>query len=162
MKELLKSFGQNYLLNSVSTLRGIGPKSSKILSQASIDCVLDLLLLLPRKYKKRDRWFEVDKSLLPRVVTIEVSIKKHIYPKNRRSPVRILAETYGSPLRIILFSFNKSQLNNYYPLGENVVISGDLTLDGSTLTMIHPDYSLNQIKSLKFLKLNLSILLYLV
>ena len=141
MKELLKRFGQNYLLNSVSTLRGIGPKSSKILSQASIECVLDLLLLLPRKYKKRDRWFEVDKSLLPRVVTIEVSIKKHIYPKNRRSPVRILAETYGSPLRIILFSFNKSQLNNYYPLGKNVVISGDLTLDGSTLTMIHPDYS---------------------
>ena len=35
----------------------------------------------------------------------------------------------------------KAQLNNYYPPGENIVISGDLTLDGSKLTMIHPDYS---------------------
>ena len=41
----------------------------------------------------------------------------------------------------MLFSFNAAQLNNYYPPGENIVISGDLTLDGSKLTMIHPDYS---------------------
>ncbi len=141
MKDLLKSVGQDYLLNSVSTLRGIGPKSSKILSQASIESVLDLLLLFPRKYKRRDRWFEVDKSLLPRAVIIEVSIKKHNYPKNRRSPLIILAETNGSPLEIILFSFNKVLLDNYYPIGKNVVISGELTLDRSKLTMIHPDYS---------------------
>ena len=83
----------------------------------------------------------MDKRLLPRTVTIEVLIKKHIYPKNRRSPLRISAETDGSPLIIILFSFNKAQLNTYYPLGKNVVISGDLTLDGSKLTMTHPDYS---------------------
>ncbi len=141
MKDLLKSVGQEYLLKNVSTIKGIGPKSSKTLSQASIESVLDLLLLLPRKYKRRDRWFKVDKRLLPRTVTIEVLIKKHIYPKNRRSPLRISAETYGNPLIIILFSFNKAQLKNYYPPGKNVVISGDLTLDGSTLTMIHPDYS---------------------
>ena len=141
MKDLLKSVGQEYLLDSVSTLKGIGPKSSKTLSQASIESVLDLLLLLPRKYKRRDRWFKVDKRLLPRTVTIEVLIKNHIYPKNRRSPLKISAETYGSPLIILLFSFNKAQLNNYYPPGENIVISGDLTLDGSELTMIHPDYS---------------------
>ena len=74
MKDLLKSVGQEYLLDSVSTLKGIGPKSSKTLSQASIESVLDLLLLLPRKYKRRDRWFKVDKRLLPRTVTIEVLI----------------------------------------------------------------------------------------
>ena len=141
MKDLLKSVGQEYLLDSVSTLKGIGPKSSKTLSQASIESVLDLLLLLPRKCKRRDRWFKVDKRLLPRTVTIEVLIKNHIYPKNRRSPLRISAETDCSPLIIILFSFNKAQLNTYYPLGKNVVISGDLTLDGSKLTMTHPDYS---------------------
>ena len=141
MKNLLKSVGQDHLLNKVSTLKGIGPKSSKLLSKASIDCVLDLLLLLPRKYKRRDRWSEVDKNLLPRTVTIEVSIKTYIYPKNRRSPLRILAETGGSPLIIILFSFNKNQLNNYYPIGKNVVISGELSFEGNKLTMIHPDYS---------------------
>ena len=32
-------------------------------------------------------------------------------------------------------------MNNYYPPGENIVISGELTFDGSKLTMIHPDYS---------------------
>ena len=113
MKDLLKSVGQEYLLDSVSTLKGIGPKSSKTLSQASIESVLDLLLLLPRKYKRRDRWFKVNKRLLPQTVTIEVLIKNHIYPKNRQSPLRISAETYGSPLIILLFSFNKAQLNNY-------------------------------------------------
>ncbi len=141
MKDLLKSVGQEHLLDSVSSLKGIGPKSSKTLSQLSIGSVLDLLLLLPRKYKRRDRWFKVDKKLLPRTVTIEVLIKNHIYPKNRRSPLRISAETYGSPLIILLFSFNRAQLNNYYPPGEYIVISGELTLDGSKLTMIHPDYS---------------------
>ena len=103
MKILLKSVGQDYLLESVSSLRGVGPKSSKRLSEASIKSILDLFLLFPRKYKQRDRWVKVDKSLLPRAVTIEVSIKRHIYPKNRRSPLRILAETYGCPLTIILF-----------------------------------------------------------
>jgi len=141
MKDLLKSVGQKYLLDSVSTLKGIGPKSSKTLSQASVESVLDLLFLLPRKYKRRDRWFKVDKRLLPRTVTIEVLIKNHIYPKNRQSPLRISAETYGSPLIILLFYFNKAQLNNYYPPGQNIVISGELTLNGSKLTMIHPEYS---------------------
>tara|TARA_B100000989_G_scaffold115981_1_gene85383 strand:+ start:329 stop:2353 length:2025 start_codon:yes stop_codon:yes gene_type:complete len=141
MKDLLKSVGHEYLLDSVSTLKGIGPKSSKTLSQASVESVLDLLFLLPRKYKRRDRWFKVDKRLLPRTVTIEVLIKNHIYPKNRQSPLRISAETYGSPLIILLFYFNKAQLNNYYPPGQNIVISGELTLNGSKLTMIHPEYS---------------------
>ena len=104
MKDLLKSVGQEYLLDSVSTLKGIGPKSSKTLSQASIESVLDLLLLLPRKYKRRERWFKVDKRLLPRTVTREVIIKKHIYPKNRRSPLRISAETDGS-YRLFLLIF---------------------------------------------------------
>ncbi len=149
MKDLLKSVGQNYLLNSVSSIKGIGPKSSKILSQASIECVLDLLLLLPRKYKRRDHWVEIDKNLLPRTVTIEVLIKTHIYPKNRRSPLKILAETDGTPLVIILFSFNKIQLNNYYPIGKNVVISGELSFDGKKLTMIHPDYSVKPDQMLK-------------
>ena len=75
MKFLLKSVGQEYLLKSVSTLKGIGPKSSERLSQASVKSVIDLLLILPRKYKYRDLWFKVEKSLLPRLVTLEVSIK---------------------------------------------------------------------------------------
>ena len=111
MKILIKSVGQDYLLESVSSLRGIGPKSSKRLSDASIKSILDLLLTLPRKYKHRDHWIKVDKRLLPRLVTLEVSIKKHIYPKNRRSPMKIEAEIDGWPLNIILFSFNNTFLN---------------------------------------------------
>ena len=141
MKILIKSVGQDYLLESVSSLRGIGPKSSKRLSDASIKSILDLLLTLPRKYKHRDHWIKVDKRLLPRLVTLEVSIKKHIYPKNRRSPMKIEAEIDGWPLNIILFSFNNTLLNSYYPIGQNMVISGELTSDGQSLTMIHPDYS---------------------
>ena len=45
MKDLLKSVGQENLLGSVSTLKGIGPKSSKTLSEASIESVLDLSLI---------------------------------------------------------------------------------------------------------------------
>ena len=106
MKILLKSVGQDYLLNSVSTLKGIGPKSSHRLSQASVKSVLDLLLILYRKYKYRDFWLKVEKSLLPRLVILEVSIKRHIYPKSRRLPVKIIAENDGTPINIILFSFN--------------------------------------------------------
>ncbi len=141
MKILIKSVGQDCLLESVSSLRGVGPKSSKRLSGASIKLVLDLLLTLPRKYKRRDRWIKVDKSLLPRLVTLEVSIKKHIYPKNRRLPMKIEAEIGDWPLNIILFSFNKALLGSYYPVGESMLISGELTSDGRSLTMIHPDYS---------------------
>ena len=141
MKSLLKSVGQDYLFESVSSLRGVGPQSSKRLSKASIKSILDLLLTLPRKYKYRDRWRKVDKSLLPRLVTLEVSIKKHIYPKTRRLPMKIEAEIGDWSLKIILFSFNKALLNSYYPVGQNMVISGELMSDGRGLTMIHPDYS---------------------
>ena len=153
MKILLESVGQDYLLKSVSTLKGIGPKSSKRLSQASIKSILDLLLILPRKYKYRDLWLKVEKSLLPRLVTLEVSIKRHIYPKSRRLPVRIVAENDGMSLIIILFSFNQALLDNYYPVGQNRVISGELTFDGSNLTMIHPDYSLKPDQSFRIPKI---------
>ena len=117
MKVLLKSVGQDCLLKSVSTLKGIGPKSSERLSQASIKSILDLLLILPRKYKCRERWFKVEKNLLPRLVTLEVSIKRHIYPKIRRLPVKVIAENDGTLINIILFSFYKALLDNYYPVG---------------------------------------------
>ena len=104
MKILLKSVGQDYLLKSVSTLKGIGPKSSERLSQASVKSILDLLLILPRKYRHRELWYKVEKNLLPRLVILEVSIKRHIYPKSRRSPVKIVAEKDGTPMNIILFS----------------------------------------------------------
>ena len=55
MKSLLKSIGQDYLLESVSSIKGVGPKTLKKLSEASIKSILDLLLVLPRKYKHRDR-----------------------------------------------------------------------------------------------------------
>ena len=153
MKILLKSVGHDYLLKSVSTLKGIGPKSSKRLSQASVKSVLDLLLILPRKYKYRDFWFKLEKSLLPRLVTLEVSIKRHIYPKSKRSPVKIEAENDGTLINIILFSFNTALLDNYYPIGQNIVISGELTFDGGNLTMIHPDYSLKPNQSFKIPKI---------
>ena len=153
MKILLKSVGQDYLLKSVSTLKGIGPKSSKRLSQASIKSILDLLLILPRKYKYRELWFKVEKSLLPRLVTLEVSIKRHMYPKSRRLPLKIVAENDGTPINIILFSFNKALLDNYYPVGQDIVISGELTFDGSNLTMIHPDYSLKPDQSFRIPKI---------
>jgi ATP-dependent DNA helicase RecG len=153
MKILLKSIGQDYLLDSVSTLRGIGPNYSKRLSHASIKSILDLLLVLPRKYKHRDRWFKVDKSLLPRLVTLEVSIKNYVYPKNRRLPIKIISEMAGTPIDIILFSFNKNLLDSYYPVGQNVVISGELTLNGPNLSMIHPDYSVKPDQSFKIPKI---------
>ena len=117
------------------------------------------LLLLPRKYKRRDRWFKVDKVTSSNCYNR--SFNKIIFTQKQAITLRISAETYGSPLIIFIF-FNKAQLNNYYPPGKNIVISGDLTLDGSKLTMIHPDYSVNQIKSLKSLKLSLSILMCMV
>ncbi len=153
MKILLKSVGQDYLLKSVSSLRGLGPKSSKRLSEASIKSILDLLLTMPRKYKHRNRWIKVDKSLLPRLVTLEVSIKKYIYPKNRRLPMKIEAKTGDWPLKIILFSFNKALLDIYYPVGQTMVISGELTSDGRSLTMIHPDYSFKPDQSFKIPKI---------
>ena len=153
MKILLKSVGQDYLLKSVSTLKGIGPKSSERLSQASVKSILDLLLILPRKYRHRELWYKVEKNLLPRLVILEVSIKRHIYPKIRRLPVKILAENDGTPITIVLFSFNKALLHNYYPVGQNIVISGELTFDGSNLTMIHPDYSLKPDQSFKIPKI---------
>ena len=128
MKILLKSVGQDYLLKSVSTLKGIGPKSFKRLSQASVKSVLDLLFIFPRRYKYRDLWLKVEKSLLPRLVTLEVSIKSHIYPTRRRFPAKIVAENNGNLINIILFSFNKAVLDNYYPVGQNIVIFGILKL----------------------------------
>ena len=55
--------------------------------------------------------------------------------------MKIEAEIDGWPLSIVLFSFNNNFLNSYYPIGQKMVISGELTSDGRSLTMIHPDYS---------------------
>lgn len=120
------------------TLPGIGPKREKVLENAGIATVGDLLLYLPYRYI--DRSTEVGIAHLPldrEVTAVGEIVSMQTIPGKRRRFVMTVEDQTGS---VACTWFGGIQyLKNAYRAGDIVALGGKLTRFGRTLQMVHPE-----------------------
>ena len=120
------------------TLPGIGLKREKVLENAGIATVGDLLLYLPYRYI--DRSTEVGIAQLPlerEVTAVGEIISMQIIPGKRRRFVMTVEDQTGS---VACTWFGGVQyLKNSYRAGDIIALGGKLTRFGRTLQMVHPE-----------------------
>ena len=72
---MLDKISKNSFFDSIENIKGIGPKTSKLFEKLCGDRIIDLLLTIPRNYKKRkyiqnisDEYFKQEIALIVNVI----------------------------------------------------------------------------------------------
>ena len=140
----------NPLFASVTGIKGIGDKLSKVLgkllrgSESLEPRVVDLLLHLPSGVvdrRQRPRIAELPKS---GVVTVEVVVGKHVPPprNNRRIPYRVFTSDGTGTLQLVFFHAHTEYLAKILPPAETRFISGTIDWYEGEPQITHPDHIL--------------------
>ena len=140
-------FQNNYILNSIQSIKGIGPKIYKVFEDKIGTRIIDLLLYTPYKSIDRFKNHTIKNARKGELLTVEVevvetNIKKSYYKK--RIPSKIITfgtnEDKNKRLDIVYFNLFSNNLNNTFKIGNKFLVSGKLEIYNGTCQITHPDY----------------------
>ena len=127
------------IYDSISTLKGVGPKVLEKFNKASIFNILDLLLYFPRDYEyiNSNIPFNEITGEEKEILTCRVNtIKRDIKTKNRKtlSTIEFVYEDH----KVIGKWFNQPYIKNNYKIGNTYSLLGNFKRVGETLEVINP------------------------
>ena len=144
------------LFESITNFKGIGPKTSKLFQKLCGERAIDLLLTIPKAYKKREHINELREIHIKKEIAIIGNIVKHHHQFNPKMPYRVLCECNKVEFELVFFRGYKKYLTKVLPIGETKVISGKLEKFSNKYQIIHPE-SISPIEDLQFLHGQLSV-----
>ncbi|QYX58412.1 ATP-dependent DNA helicase RecG [Roseovarius sp. SCSIO 43702] len=130
------------LFAALETLPGVGPKSEKAFEALGVTRPRDLLFTLPQSGVDRRRRETVQGAELPGVVTVEVTVGRHVPPQGRGRPYRVTVEDAKVAFQLVFFHARGDYLSRILPTGARRVVSGRVELFDGIAQMVHPDHVL--------------------
>ncbi|WP_251860335.1 ATP-dependent DNA helicase RecG [Clostridium sp. Marseille-Q2269] len=111
--------------SSISTLKGVGPKTKQQLEKCMIFNIMDLLLYFPRDYEYVDNYSK-DKLVSKKIIIkVQVeNIKRDVRTKTGKILTKIIFN--DGEKDIIGNWFNQPYIKNYFRVGEKYVLQGSL------------------------------------
>lgn len=128
---------------SIQYLKGVGPARAKLFENLGVRTVEDLLYLFPRRYEDRSKltpisqlkpgdWHTVAGEILAKGGRRTFYNKKHVFE----------AEVGDEKARAHCVWFNQPYLDNYFHVGEKVVLYGRVDMFKDRLQIISPEYEI--------------------
>ncbi|WGH78524.1 ATP-dependent DNA helicase RecG [Jannaschia ovalis] len=130
------------LFSGLETLPGIGPKSAKLFANLHVATPKDLVLTLPTGGVDRTPVASIRDAVLPGVVTVPVTVGRHIPPATRGRPYRIEVEDAKTSFQVVYFRGSADLHQRLLPTGQRRMISGKAELYDGVAQMPHPDHVL--------------------
>ena len=132
--------------SSVATLRGVGPWVAQRLQRLGVDCIGDLLYLLPIRYEDRTEIQPLGALRPGSKVLVEGKLElAEVVFRRRRSLLCRIADGTGS-LTLRFFYFNNSQ-QKQLTRGVRVRCFGDVRAGPTGPEMVHPEYKVLNLDS---------------
>ena len=130
------------LFADLKTLDGIGPKTAQALEPAGIVAPRDLLYTLPQSGIDRRLRDTVQGAELPDVLTVRVTVGRHLPPARKGRPYRIEVDDAQTRFQIVFFHGRGEYLSRLLPTGQARVVSGRVEFFDGVAQMVHPDHVL--------------------
>lgn len=130
------------LFAGLETLTGIGPKTAKALAGLSVERPKDLLFTLPHALIDRRRVPSVTGAMSGDVVTVEVTVLRHLIPNRRGLPHRVFVRDDETEFQLVFFRGASDWIEKQLPTGEQRLVSGKIEYYDSQIQMPHPDHIL--------------------
>ena len=127
---------------NIQYLKGVGPHIAQLLQKRSVYTAWDLLFHLPSKYVDRRKIHTVRSLPVEKkqnlIATVQKLSVRSIRGRGRRLFEMTVADNTGVAM-ISFFQFNESWLRKRYPVGQQVLIFGDVRSYKGVKSFTHPD-----------------------
>lgn len=124
----------------ITSLKGCGPKLAPLVEKlVGGGRVLDLWWHLPSGLVDRRYRPVVAEAEPGRIATLEITVDRHLPPRNPRMPYRITAHDGSGRITLVFFNGREDFLKRSLPEGETRLVSGLVELFDGQLQMTHPD-----------------------
>ncbi len=128
---------------SIQYVKGVGPARKSLFAKLGIETIEDLLYFFPRRYEDRTQLTPLNKLKVGEYHTVTGKIlarggrrswytRKHVYES-------VIGDEHG---RLSCIWFNQPYLENYFKVGERVVLYGKVEAYKDRLQMVAPEYEL--------------------
>ena len=129
------------LKDSISKVKGIGPKKTELLGKLKITTVEDLLYFFPRRYEDRTKVWTIMEAPFDQDVLIRGRVVSRKMPGNpylKKAPMRIQVEDNTGTVELVFF--NARYLASHFQVGEEYTLFGKITLNKGKRQMAHPEF----------------------
>lgn len=130
------------LQESVSSIKGIGPKKAAALEKLNIRTIEDLMYFFPRDYEDRRNRKKINELVDDETAVVKGRIKKVLsdkYKRGNKQLLKLLVTDETGILEVVFF--NAKYLQKTFRPGAEYVFYGKVSLNFGKLQMVHPDYS---------------------
>ena len=139
----------DFLVSDISSIKGIGTKTTKLFKKKNINTVFDLLWSLPRNYTDRSQISKIKELLLGKVQTVIVKVEKYSFPRIRNLPNKVLCSDETGKLECIFFNSYEGYIRKILPLESQVIISGKVSFYKNKYQITNPTHVSTDINKIK-------------
>ena len=141
----------NYILSSISSLKGVGPKLEQIINKLGIYKNIHFVWNIPNNILERKFYENIHDAEINSLVTLNLKIIKHEPSRFKRQPYIIKCICGDTNIDLVYFNARHPMLRQMLPTNENRLISGKLEYFRNTFQITHPTHvsALNNNKIIK-------------
>jgi ATP-dependent DNA helicase RecG len=129
-----------YLLSDLTTLKGVGIKTTNLLKKKKIDNIFDLLWKLPKSYTDRSLSSKIRDLRIGEIQTITIVPLKYSFPRVRNLPNRVLCSDETGEIDCIFFNSYEGYVRKILPIGKEITISGKIGYFRNKYQLTNPKY----------------------
>ena len=129
-----------YLLKDINTIKGIGPKLSKLFRKKNINTIFDLIWSVPRDVTDRTNLVKIDELQIGKIQTITVDVIKYNFPRIRNLPNKVYCEDETGKIECIFFNSFEGYIKKILPINSRVTISGKISYYNKRYQITNPTY----------------------
>ena len=127
-----------YLLSSISTIKGVGKKTVNLLNKKKIFTIFDLLWHLPISKIETAGDTEINDLQVGKIYNIKVVPIKYNFPRIRNLPNKVICQKNNYKLECIFFNSYEGYIKKILPLHKEVLICGKAGYFKNKFQFINP------------------------
>lgn len=128
------------LFAEVTSIGGLGEKSSKLLRNLGIEKIIDFIWHMPSNLIDRSYSPKLSDAKIGSVCSVFVRVVEHIAPLKKSQPYKVVVEDDSEQMIISFFKAYPESIKKNLPIGEVRLVSGKIEKFNNMLQMSHPDY----------------------
>ena len=129
-----------YLLSDLTTLKGVGVKTTNLLKKKKINNIFDLLWKLPKSATDRSISSKIKDLRIGETQTIIITAQKYSFPRVRNLPNRVICTDETGEIDCIFFNSYEGYVRKILPLGKEITISGKIGYFRKRYQLTNPKY----------------------
>jgi len=129
-----------YLLSDLSSLKGVGVKTTNLLKKKKISSIFDLLWKLPKSFVDRSLSSKIKDLKIDETQTITIIPQKYSFPRIRNLPNRVTCKDETGEIDCVFFNSYEGYIKKILPIGKEVTISGKIKFFRNKYQLTNPKY----------------------